>query len=200
MIRSNLARALVYDSGRKIKASEEKRKKKSMKKLLESLDGVLEGVSGGDYIGEEELTKLLIERVKRVYVRKREVMIPLGIFSKKLGALEALTKYLKENLDMKYSEIGRLLVRDERTIWSSYDKAKKKMGVGFVVGKIGLEIPISEFSDNRLTILERIVVYLKDGMQKKYSEISEIIDRDQRNVWGTYSKAKKKLNGRDKQW
>lgn len=199
MIRSNLARAATDDSGRKIAVAEEK-KKRSMKKLLESLDGVLKGVNDGDYIGEAELTKLLLERVKYQYAKNKEVMIPLEIFSKKLGALEALTKYLKENLDMKYSEIAKLLVRDERTIWTSYSKAKKKMGVGFVVGKVGLEMPISEFNDDRLTILERVVVYLKDEMQKKYSEISEIINRDQRNVWATYSKANKKLNAEDKQW
>lgn len=53
--------------------------------------------------------------------------VPVSIFhNHKLGALESLVLYLKESRQMKYSEIGRLLSRDPRTIWISYSKAKKK--------------------------------------------------------------------------
>ena len=100
---------------------------------------------------------------------------------------------MKENLEMKYSEIAILLLRDERTIWTSYNKTKKKLGVMFVVGGAALTIPLSEFKGGKLTILERVIIYLRDKKRMKYSEIAEIINRDQRNVWAIYSRASSKL-------
>ncbi|MCR4284953.1 MAG: hypothetical protein NUV97_02815, partial [archaeon] len=171
-----------------------RRKKKNKKeKLLESLDEILVELRKENNLSEGELKQLLVERAKSQYTDKKEISIPLNIFSSELGALEALTKYLKENMSMKYSEIGTILARNERTIWSSYDKARKKVRVYFKPEEEGLSVPISEFKDGRLTILERIVIYLKENRKMKYSEISETINRDQRNVWSIYSRAKKKL-------
>jgi hypothetical protein len=52
-------------------------------------------------------------------------------------------------------------------------------------------IPTSIFKNRNLTILESIVVYLKDkGM--KYVEIGELLNRDQRNIWTIYNRSIKK--------
>ena len=78
---------------------------------------------------EDFLTEL--EFFIKDYKNKKEKSlpkIPIGIFSnKKLGILEILVKYLKENYLMTYSKIAKLLNRDDRTIWSSYNKTKKKV-------------------------------------------------------------------------
>ena len=173
-----------------------KKRKVSRKKLMESLDCVLGELKEDGSFSEEEIGALVLERVKSQY--KKKVVIPLHIFCDKLGALESLTKYMKENLGMRYSEIAAVLVRDERTVWTSYNKAKEKVrrrfGSGFELGDAKLTIPLSEFEKEGLTVLERVVVYLKDKKRKKYSEISKIIDRDQRNVWAIYSKASSKLS------
>ncbi len=55
--------------------------------------------------------------------------IPLEILNdRKLGMLESVSVYLKEQKEMTYSQIAKLLNRDDRTIWASYNKAKKKLG------------------------------------------------------------------------
>ena len=99
---------------------------------------------------------------------------------------------MRENLDMSYAEIARDLNRDQRTIWTSYDKASKKK-LEMIEQKENEElIPVSLFQDRRITILESIVVYLKEN-KMKYSEIAKELNKDQRNIWTIYSRAKKKL-------
>jgi transcriptional regulator len=52
-------------------------------------------------------------------------------------------------------------------------------------------LPLSVFKDRKLTILESIIVYLREkGL--RYSEIAELVNRDQRNIWTIYSKTIKK--------
>ena len=99
---------------------------------------------------------------------------------------------MKENLGMSYSEIAEKLNRNEITIRTSYKKAKEKQEEIIKVKKTDILLPISIFKDRRLTTLELIIIYLKEkGM--KYSEIAELLDRDQRNIWTIYSRARKKL-------
>lgn len=55
------------------------------------------------------------------------VTIPSTIFrDRTLKVLEALVEYLKEQQGMNYHDIGELLNRDERTIWTVYNRAQKK--------------------------------------------------------------------------
>lgn len=55
-----------------------------------------------------------------------DVYVPTSVFrNRKIKVLEALVKYLKEQ-GMTYSQIGRLLNRDPRTIWTAYRKAVRK--------------------------------------------------------------------------
>lgn len=56
-----------------------------------------------------------------------EQRIPIQIFSNlKLSVLENLTSYLKEELNLTYHEIALILNRDDRTIWTVYNRAKRK--------------------------------------------------------------------------
>ncbi|MBW2984589.1 hypothetical protein KY361_05710 [Candidatus Woesearchaeota archaeon] len=53
--------------------------------------------------------------------------IPVSIFKKeKLSPFEAIVKYLKDDMKLTYHEIGILLNRDERNIWTVYNRARKK--------------------------------------------------------------------------
>lgn len=53
--------------------------------------------------------------------------LPLSILSnRKFAVLESVVKYLRETLKLSYSEISKLLHRDERTIWTVYSRVKKK--------------------------------------------------------------------------
>jgi len=64
---------------------------------------------------------------KRFVIKKTKFWIPVAIFSdKKLSALEAIVSYIKEELSLTYHEIALLLKRDDRTIWTVYQRARKK--------------------------------------------------------------------------
>lgn len=56
-----------------------------------------------------------------------DLVIPTHVLrDRKLSALEAIIEYLKEVRKMTYHEISVLLNRDERNIWTIYNRAKKK--------------------------------------------------------------------------
>ena len=125
--------------------------------------------------------------------RKEELFVPVSIFSSKLSPTEALTKYLKENLELRFVEISKVLGRDERAVWSNYHRALKKMKEAFTI-KPGLAIPISAFSDQKLTVFENVVFYLKDVKKMRGSEIAKLLGKEPANVWAVYKRALKKKN------
>ena len=149
--------------------------------------------------GAWEIRILLVALIPRRRKRKKgkvireNLSIPVTIFTKKLGALERISKYLKENLKMSYKEIAEELNRDERTIWASYNKAMQKQEEPIKIKKTKINLPVSIFENRELTILEAAIIYLKEkGM--RYNEIGKLLERNQRNIWKTYSKAIKKDN------
>jgi len=119
------------------------------------------------------------------------VSVPATIFISKLGALEAIVKYLKENWNFTYSQIASILYRNQRTIWTAYQKSKEKRKERIENKNTSIIIPCSIFKRRELTILEAITLYLKEkGL--KYSEIAKLVNRDQRNIWMICSRAEKK--------
>ena len=62
------------------------------------------------------------------FSKRAKIWIPVSIFSSKLSALESVVSYLKDELSLNYRNIAILLERDERTIWTVYQRAKKKHG------------------------------------------------------------------------
>ena len=56
-----------------------------------------------------------------------EQLLPVSIFkASKLSPFEAIVKYLKEEKHLNYKDIGDLLNRDQRNIWTVYNRASKK--------------------------------------------------------------------------
>jgi hypothetical protein len=51
--------------------------------------------------------------------------IPITIFSQDKTTLESLVVFLKDEYKLRYSEVASLLMRDDRTIWTVYHKAKR---------------------------------------------------------------------------
>jgi len=102
---------------------------------------------------------------------------------------------MKENLSMNYHQIAEILNRDERTIWTAYNKAKTKQSKPIRIKKTSMLMPVSIFKNKKLTTLESIIIHLKQKQkQMRYSEIAKLLNRDQRNIWTIYSRAIKKLN------
>mgnify|MGYP001615987131 CR=1 FL=1 len=65
-----------------------------------------------------------------VFSRKNSfvnIPVPTYIFkNRKFGILEAVIVYLKEEKNLKFREIARILQRDERNVATLYHRAKKK--------------------------------------------------------------------------
>lgn len=155
------------------------------------------------------VSKLKKKKKKRKQKTKQKIIenltLPSTIFSnKKLGCLEAITKYLKENLGMTYHGIAEILNRNDRTIWTAYKKAvekeperirQEKMLISLPIIKLEktlIVLPVSIFKNRKLTTLEAIIVYLKQK-EIEYTKIADLLNRDQRNIWTIYSNAERKL-------
>jgi len=154
-----------------------------------------------EFVKLEKAKELLLEIKKRYKLTfdeikellKEELSFPVDILNKKLTVLESVVKYLKEERKFSLRKISGVLKRDERNVWHVYDKAKKKYPKKFIVKKSEIYIPISIFHDRRLSVLEAIVVYLKDSLSLTYHQIAVLLSRDDRTIWTCYSRAKKKL-------
>jgi len=69
----------------------------------------------------------LKKRKDPLQVKDSKFLIPVSILkNRKLSVLEALVSYLKDNFNLRYSQIAVLLARDERNIWTVYHRSKKK--------------------------------------------------------------------------
>jgi len=152
----------------------------SLKRSVEAIESVKQkhGLSYGDILG------LLKEEKER---------IPVTIFNKKLSPLESISRYLKDCLGLNYHEIALLLARDERNIWHSYNDSLKKHPERLTAEKTRFFVPLKIFAEKRSSILESIVVHLKDEYSLGYRQISALINRDERTVWTAFSRAAKKL-------
>ncbi|MEM2131486.1 MAG: hypothetical protein QXR96_03105 [Candidatus Woesearchaeota archaeon] len=61
---------------------------------------------------------------------KSEINIPLSIFkNRNFSFMESVVFYMKNDLEMNYHEIADSLNRDDRTIWTIYNRAFQKKGV-----------------------------------------------------------------------
>jgi len=64
---------------------------------------------------------------KTINAGKRKILLDTKIFrNTKLTIFEAFVKFLKDEKGMSYHDIGLLLGRDERNIWTVYNRGKKK--------------------------------------------------------------------------
>lgn len=58
---------------------------------------------------------------------KEGILVPSYILKdRSIAVLETIVEYLKENRGLNYHEIGLLLERDERTVWTAYNRVKRK--------------------------------------------------------------------------
>ena len=65
-----------------------------------------------------------------IRIRKQQptLAIPLTVLQNRdLSAMEAVVCYLKEQQGLTYSEIASALNRDDRTVWTTYQRAVKKV-------------------------------------------------------------------------
>ena len=67
------------------------------------------------------------KKKEKIPVKESRFFVPVSVFKdRKFSVLEVIVSYLKDNFNLRYSEIAVLLARDERNIWTVYNRSKKK--------------------------------------------------------------------------
>ncbi len=166
----------------------------SVDECVESLNTFVKTILKKEDISFKELIDMLKEKREGEVILK----VPSSIFKERsLGILEALTKYLKEELGLSYHQIATLLNRDDRVIWRTYNNTRKKFKLRFKIDNKAIPIPVSIFTDRKLGVLEAAIKYLREDLKLSYREIGGILNRDNRTIWSSYNRAKNR-NGENK--
>ncbi len=143
-------------------------------------------------LNNEEKIDILSSLVLSMKSSASKDYIPLSIFdNEKLSIFEALAKYMRENLKMRFVKIASLIGRSDKTVWVTYSKAKKKMPSPFTKLSSEISIPITSLSNSNLTIFEGVVLFLKEKDITNH-EVAVMLHRDDRTIWSVYDRAKKK--------
>ena len=124
-------------------------------------------------------------------------LLPISIFlNGKLGTLEVIVKFLRENHQMSLIKIAPFLGRSPQALAVTYHQAKKKMPERLIPKDSPFFIPVLIFQRSQLSILETFVCYLKETYPLTNHQIAVMLNRNDRTIWTTYANAKKKRGGR----
>jgi hypothetical protein len=160
----------------------------SKKNPTKVLEAVIEKLQAEYHFSQQDILELI--------KAEDELSIPLSVFSNNKGtALQILIKYLKEEKHLNFSAIGKLIKRDERSIWGTYQKTKSTLPNELKLGPSKISIPISIFEMGTLSAFEGLVFYLKEHHHLQFSKIGELIHKDRRTIWTVYNRATKKKGG-----
>jgi hypothetical protein len=181
---SKISRNFPVSSSNEAKLFDAYLKKKDDIELLEE---VLQKVRKSTGLDQENILKLIKDK-------DSIIQVPVSIFNNDLAPLEAVALFLKENLGYTLHKIASLLNRDDRTIWLTYDNASKK-NVKLNL-KSEVYIPLSIFSDRKLSILENLASYLIEIRKFSVKQISALTGKHQKTVWTVYSRAQKKKHAK----
>lgn len=132
------------------------------------------------------------DELLKLWNSENSFLIPVAIFSGKLSPAEALAKFLKENHDLGYAEISKLIGRDQSAVWTNYKRAAKKMPWPFDI-KDSITVPASIFNCDK-SVLEALVSYLKDVKKFRNKKIAQLLNKNPSNIWTVHNRAKKKEN------
>jgi len=156
--------------------------------LISDKDKKIQEVKTQISLLQYELINLLSEKEEQEGTTK----IPLEIFSSELGALEALVKYLRENLGLEYKLIKKISGRSIGALGKTYSSAASKQKYEFLIKIPNFNIDIDILFAQKFTVLENLVLHLKDKSGMRFSQIAKMLNRDPRTIWTVYTRAKKK--------
>lgn len=149
----------------------------------------------------EKFSSLLDEITKKHNISVNELMamtgkkesIPLTIFENNLSPLECVAKYLHEEEDLSHKQIGVILNRSPKTVWQAYKFSLKKISGKMEVKTSSYFIPFNLLGERKFSILESVVKHLVEDYNLKFSQIANLMKRDDRTIWTVYSRVKKKV-------
>jgi hypothetical protein len=124
---------------------------------------------------------------------KAEFRVPVSVISnRELSSLESIVKFLRENLRLTNVMVANLLGRSLQVTWTTYHNASKKMPRPIVSVASRFDVPLNIFRDSRYSVLESIVVYLKEHSGLSYHDIAQLLNRDDRTIWTVFNRASQK--------
>jgi hypothetical protein len=145
----------------------------------------------------ERLDKKVIIDLFDKFLEKEdaEVRIPLAALSnRKLSGLESTIKFLRENLGLSNNVVSNLVGRSNQVCWTTYNNTKKKMPETLDATASKHDIPVSVLR-SKLSVLESIVVYLREREHLNYHDIAKLLARDDRTIWTVFNRSRaKRLN------
>lgn len=146
---------------------------------------------------EDELQSILIQNLKTPITTSSSIAnkLPVSIIKNdKLSPLEAIVTFLRENRDLTYKEIGRLLSREPKTLAVTYSAARKKTSEKIIPTTDTIYLEFSIFAAHpecNLSILETVCNSLKkSGM--RHSQIARILGKSQKTIWTVCNRAEQK--------
>ncbi len=162
------------------------------KKQEKRLQEVLKFLENTYAVAPTEVLKLIREK-ERKKKEEESAYVPVSLFTAaQVSSLEAITLYLRDIKELKFSEIGSLLGRNQIALSSTYRSAKKKYPSVLRIEESDYKIPCTVLKTRTLSVLETIAVYLKDAYQLSNNEIAKLLGKDPRTIWTVLHRAKKK--------
>ncbi len=120
-------------------------------------------------------------------------VIDAAVFSSEiLAPTEVLVKYLREKKFNKFSEIAKFLKRNQNTIQTTYKNAQTKYPKNITFRTSNINIPLSLFSTNKLTVFESLIKYLREKNNMTNNEIAKLLNRSNKTIWTVYERTKNK--------
>lgn len=111
-------------------------------RTLSSLEAIVKYLKENKNLKHSKIAEKLNRNVKTIWAtyhkakqkkielfeeKETSITIPLTLFSDRtLSILEHMTKHLKENYELNYTDIATLLNRSPKTIWTVHQRARKK--------------------------------------------------------------------------
>ena len=114
----------------------------------------------------------VLNTVRETKDRQQSVVRSSIFLEKKLGIMESLVKYLREEKQLSYHAIALSLKRDDRVIWATYNNARRKVPKKIIYTHQGP--------------LEAIVRYLRDTATLSFNDIAKMLNRSNKTVWAVY--------------
>lgn len=122
-----------------------------------------------------------------------ESFVPVEAFAQGNSPAEAVVAYLKDHCGLHFCEIARLLNRDQRGIWGTYHRAKRKVPENVPLpDSSAYMVPVSRLFNRSCSILEHVVMFLKDDRQVGVSTICRLLNKKPSTVWTAYQRGRRK--------
>ncbi len=149
-----------------------------------------------------EIVEIIVELASKLSEdQKREVLdrllakkegFPISIFRSDLSGLEAIVFYLKEIKEKNIAEIAALLKRKKSTIYTTHQKAKKKLKNPLDSSDYSVAVPYQTFANRKFSVLESLVAYLKEEQKIPFVKISALLNKKYSTVRTVYVRYKQK--------